>query len=197
MDTRACSPVPESLATYLTARPPLRDVARLAHAVVRLRGRHRHGIHGITDTPELFAEWCEKALSTLTDPQAAVDAIVDKATKAHERAFCYATALLEGARTDTVHAAARILMTATATPADPQPCWNRTARTTCSGPSRPTATGTVTPSLSRRCRKPSAVTSGATGRICGVSFSTAPHSYWHCPRSTSGNGRPPRGAWRN
>ncbi|MEU1380637.1 hypothetical protein [Streptomyces albidoflavus] len=121
MDTRACSPVPESLATYLTARPPLRDVARLAHAVIRLRGRHRHGIHGITDTPELFAEWCEKALSTLTDPQAAVDAIVDKATKAHERAFCYATALLEGARTDTVHAAARILMTATATPADPQP----------------------------------------------------------------------------
>lgn len=121
MDTRACSPVPESLATYLTTRPPLRDVARLAHAVVRLRRRHRHGVHGITDTPELFAEWCAKALSTLTDPQAAVDAIMDKATRAHERAFCYATALLEGARTDTVHAAARVLMTATSTPADPQP----------------------------------------------------------------------------
>ncbi|NEC14350.1 hypothetical protein G3I34_19185 [Streptomyces sp. SID8014] len=121
MDTRACAPVPETLGTYLTTRPPVRDVARLAHAVIRLRRRHRHDIHGFTDTPELFAEWCEKALSTLTDPQAAVDAIVDKATKAHERAFCYATALLEGARTDTVYAAARILMTATATPADPQP----------------------------------------------------------------------------
>ncbi|MGW9289641.1 hypothetical protein ACWGRN_15990 [Streptomyces albidoflavus] len=121
MDTRVCAPAPESLATYLTTRPPVREVARLAHAVVRLRRRHRHGVHHITDTPELFAEWCEKALSTLTDPQAAVDAIVGKATKAHERAFCYATALLEGARTDTVHAAARILTTATATPADPQP----------------------------------------------------------------------------
>ncbi|MEY6565308.1 hypothetical protein ACWEJQ_27720 [Streptomyces albidoflavus] len=121
MDTRACSPVPDSLATYLTTQPPLRDVARLAHAVIRLRRRHRHGVHGITDTPELFAEWCAKALSTLTDPQAAVNAIVDKATRAHERAFCYATALLEGARTDTVHAAARVLMTATSTPADPQP----------------------------------------------------------------------------
>ncbi|MGA5004691.1 hypothetical protein ACPCDX_06790 [Streptomyces koyangensis] len=125
MDTRACSPVPESLATYLTTGPPLRDVARLAHSVIRLRDRHRHGVHGITDTPELFAEWCAKALSTLTDPQAVVDSIVEQATKAHERAFCYASALLEGARTDTVHAAARVLMTATSTPADPKPLLER------------------------------------------------------------------------
>ncbi|MFD4986848.1 hypothetical protein [Streptomyces sp. NPDC058374] len=118
MDTRACSPVPEKLVAYLAPNPPLRDVARLADLIA---GLWRRAGADVLDTPGRFADWCATALVTLTDPEEAVDQILKRATRAHERAFCYATALLEGARTDTVHAAARLLMNATSTPADPQP----------------------------------------------------------------------------
>ncbi|CAM5297801.1 hypothetical protein [Streptomyces abikoensis] len=113
IDTETSTHLPAGVLSYLNRTPPLRDVAALAHYVVRARTSDK--------ASDNFAQWCEWALAAVTDREQQVVKSVASLRKGPQRALLITSAMLDGAHADAVHAGAEQLLRTTQHPPDEAP----------------------------------------------------------------------------
>ncbi|KNB49877.1 hypothetical protein [Streptomyces caatingaensis] len=109
--------LPRELVAYLDKSPPLRDIATLAHYVLRARSG--------PNTHEGFASWCREALAAVTDRGRDVADLVASLDTGPRRALLLATAMLHGAHADAVHRATDALLTTVRHPDSATPLLER------------------------------------------------------------------------
>ncbi|MGA5131559.1 hypothetical protein ACPCTO_17275 [Streptomyces olivoreticuli] len=95
IDTETSSHLPTAVLSYLDRTPPLRDVAALAHYILRARA----SAQGTDD----FEQWCERALRAVTDREREVATHVASFREGSQRALLLTTAMLDGAHADAIH----------------------------------------------------------------------------------------------
>ncbi|WP_367131886.1 MULTISPECIES: hypothetical protein [Streptomyces] len=93
--TEAGGHLPEIVLSYLDRTPPLRDVAALAHYILRARAAS-HGSDG-------FEQWCWQAFRAVTNQEQEVANRVASLREGPQRALLLTTAMLDGAHADAVH----------------------------------------------------------------------------------------------
>ncbi|MEU3355459.1 hypothetical protein [Streptomyces sp. NPDC037389] len=117
IDPGETATLPADLVSYLDRKPPLREVAALAHYLARA--------HASSPGAGGFPRWCEEALGAVTDraKQAADD--VASLREGPQRALLLSTAMLHGSHADAVHRATGDLLRAVGYPDDPVPLLER------------------------------------------------------------------------
>ncbi|KUH39682.1 hypothetical protein [Streptomyces kanasensis] len=102
LDATVADPLPARLRQHLDQRPPLREVADLAHLLCEAGRSAGPG--------ESFLHWCEAAIAAVTDCGPDVVDLLKRLRRAPHRALLLSAAMLHGARADTVHLAATRLL---------------------------------------------------------------------------------------
>ncbi|WP_306320656.1 MULTISPECIES: hypothetical protein [unclassified Streptomyces] len=102
IDDGLWSPLPDEARTHLATRPAMGELARLVGRIAEARAAGQP-----TDT---FHDWLRTALASRADHSATLDALLPDLPEGRQRALLLASALLEDAPAEAVHASAALLL---------------------------------------------------------------------------------------